>query len=343
MFGERFAGYREPAWHGLGKVFEDPISAVEAVEKADLGFEIIKAPLTAHIEGVNCLTGKYGIFREPTDDDPQYQYLGTASADYKIMQNKEIAQMLDPLTDKWPVETVGALGQGETMFMSLFAGGDTVANEDIKKFFLITDTRNGGTSMKILFTPVRVVCQNTLVSGLRQSIVSSSITHSMNMQQVLQARIDLIGKMQIAMEKSMASFEVLADAAIGEDGAQAVIDAAFPMPRKPRKMALLEQSLEDDELEEFGILFDQAKGARDNWLYQCERVEKYREGAMYNYDRLCDEHSHIAGTAWAAYNAVVEFADFRKGAKSVNSNALFGYRAGEKKKAFKKALELAVK
>ena len=28
LFGERFLGHREPAWHGLGKTFEDPITAI---------------------------------------------------------------------------------------------------------------------------------------------------------------------------------------------------------------------------------------------------------------------------------------------------------------------------
>ena len=42
IFGERFVGFRQPAWHGLGTVFEDRITVSEAVSRANLGFEIHK-------------------------------------------------------------------------------------------------------------------------------------------------------------------------------------------------------------------------------------------------------------------------------------------------------------
>lgn len=31
LFGERFLGNREPAWHGLGMVFTESLTAVEAI------------------------------------------------------------------------------------------------------------------------------------------------------------------------------------------------------------------------------------------------------------------------------------------------------------------------
>ena len=38
LFGERFAGRREPAWHRLGEVFpqEEKVSASEGMRKADI-------------------------------------------------------------------------------------------------------------------------------------------------------------------------------------------------------------------------------------------------------------------------------------------------------------------
>ena len=80
--------------------------------------------------------------------------------------------MLDPISEKFPVETVGAIGQGEKIFVSLDAGGSKIAGEDHELYWLITDHRDGTGAMTMAFTPVRVVCQITLITGLRNSKVS---------------------------------------------------------------------------------------------------------------------------------------------------------------------------
>lgn len=343
LFGSRFVGIRQPAWHGLGKVLDNPVPATQAVREADMDFSIIKSPMYASIQDgtgvVKVNTDKVGIFRTPTPDDPTYRFFGTASDDYAIMQNMEIAEVVEPLTKLWPVETIGALGKGETIFMALDAGDAEVHGEAMKQYFLLTDTRNGGTSMKIAFTPVRVVCQNTLVSGLRSSIVSSALTHTPNVAKQLSARVDLLQKMQQALSSTMATFEQLASAAITENDAKAIFEAAYPMPSRSKKIDLLDGFDNTTGPEMLGALYDEATIAQETWLYYCGRVEAFRDGAMANYQRLCDEHTGVAGTAWAAYNAVVEFADFRFGSNSVQESALFGARAAEKKRAFAQSLE----
>lgn len=339
LFGERFLGHREPAWHGLGKTFNTELSASEAVIKGGLNFNVIKAPLIAYIEGANALTGKYGIFREPTPDDPEYRYLGIGAPTYSILQNIDIARIVDPLTDLWPVETAGALGVGETLFLTLDAGDDEVKGEHIRKFFLITDTKDGGTSLKIAFTPIRVVCQNTLISGLRDSIVSDAINHNSNTKDILSARVDMLQKMQHAIKETMASFDALASAVIEDDEAKVIFEAAYPNPKKSAKMNLLAEFDDTSGPLELGLLYDKAKGAEESYNYWVNKAQELRDGAFRNYERICDEHNSIANTPWAAYNSVVEFADFRGTREDTAKSALFGLRANEKKRAFAKALE----
>lgn len=339
LFGERFLGFREPAWHSLGKTFDQPITAVEAVRQGGLEYTIEKYPLFA--EG-GYPTGKFGIFREPTMDDMQYRFLGVCGEEYNIVQNTMIAEILDPLTKMWPVETVGALGVGETMFLSLDAGDAEVHGEHIKQFFLITDTRDGGTSMRIAFTPIRVVCQNTLVSGLKQATVSAALQHGFNIEQTLRTRVTLLEKMQKARVATMATFEALASAAIQDDDAQTIFTLAYPNPKRTDKLELLEDFDSVNGPEMLGALYDEATRAEQSWLYYTKRAETMREGVRSTYDRLCDEHPGIASTAWAAYNAVVEFADFREGS-NVAKSALFGSRSAEKKRAFAAALAYVTK
>lgn len=339
LFGERFIGHRTPAWHSLGKTFEKELTASEAIVKGSLNFKIITSPLVAHIDGVNALTGKYGIFREPTSDDPEYRYLGVSSPSYTVLQNADIARIIDPLTDQWPVETAGALGVGETIFMTLDAGDDEIKGEHIRKYFLITDTRDGGTSLKIAFTPIRVVCQNTLISGLKQATVSDAIIHNMSTKEILEARVSMMQRMQKAIKETMASFDALASAAIEDDQAKLIFEAAYPYPVKSVKMNLLREFDDVSGPLEIGLLYDKAKTAEMSYNYFVTKAEELRQGAFLNYQRLCDEHVSIANTPWAAYNSIVEFADFRGNSESSAKSSIFGSRAEEKKRAFSKALE----
>ena len=50
IFGDRFVGFRQPAWHGLGEVFTDRINVSEAVARAKVGFEIHKAQNFARMD-----------------------------------------------------------------------------------------------------------------------------------------------------------------------------------------------------------------------------------------------------------------------------------------------------
>ena len=47
LFGERFLGRREPAWHRLGEVFPQDLklTATEAMERADIMFKVDKYPM----------------------------------------------------------------------------------------------------------------------------------------------------------------------------------------------------------------------------------------------------------------------------------------------------------
>ena len=70
LFGERFIGRREPAWHRLGEVFPQDLqlTATEAMEKADIMFRVDKYPLVAQMpDGTSIETNTFGVVREPTN------------------------------------------------------------------------------------------------------------------------------------------------------------------------------------------------------------------------------------------------------------------------------------
>ena len=116
LFGERFLGRREPAWHRLGEVFpaDEKLTATDAMQRVDMMFNVdkhqqyIKMP-----DGTELPTKSYSVVREPTTDDPQHRVLGTVGKEWTALQASDLSKMLDPITVKCPVETAGAIGKGE--------------------------------------------------------------------------------------------------------------------------------------------------------------------------------------------------------------------------------------
>jgi len=339
LFGERFLGVRTAAWHGLGLVLPEPVHPLEAIAQARLDFNIHTAPLLVDLGGVMTGYGKVAIVRDPTDDDPQYRVFGEAKEGYTVLNNADIARIVSPLAERWPLETVGALEQGMTMFMTLSAGEAAVRGDPIMQYFLITDTRDGQTSFRIAFTPIRVVCQNTLEAGKHAAIASATLRHVAGLEDEVGWQVTLLQQMQNVQGKMMTNFEALANAALTTKQSDAVFEAAYPYPRKPRKV-LLREEVTTEMLEACGGLL--AASDLSTQIYQAAiaRADERRTTVRELFGKFGDEQPTLANTAWAAYNAVVEFEDFREAQGKETDplvSALFGDRAAAKARAFEAA------
>lgn len=345
LFNDRFFGRTGPGWHEIGHTDPKLTSCEKVVKKYGMDYNIFLAPMKADVGNgmVEVPTNKRMILREPTKDDPNYQLLGFATDEYGIMQNVDIAKSLDTLTDIWPCETVGVLGKGETIFMTLDAGEREVRGELVKQYFLVTDTRDGGTSLKIAFTPVRVVCQNTLVTGLRAAIISLSMEHTTALPLSFPARVNLVKKLETSRDRTMENFEMLAKCSLKKGDFEFILNAAYPLPKRPAKAVIVDEYTDKDDIAEIGALYEEASQAVQLWEYYCDRAKTLQSAATELFTKFNDEFPKTANTAWAAFNAIVESADWRKGADSVPASALWGPRASEKKRAFGAAQAIVTK
>lgn len=335
LFGDRYAG-RQPAWHGLGTVFTEPKTAVEALEIGGLDYNINTIPITVQSHGHNIVTDKVALVREPTTDDPEPRMFGIVGKGYMPVQNRQLAEMLDVLTETWPVETVGALGYGERVFFSLKVGSGSVKGEDIEEYFLLTEGKTGGDAVKLIYTPVRVVCRNTLISGLRAGTVSASIPHLEKVKEKLSWHLDLMPLMKNAQRETLATFEAMANVSLLEAQVTDIINTAYAYPTEPKRMRLTGLVSE-------GPAYDDLMKVTERYDYYKTYSDRQRETAMQLYVRICDECPDIARTPWAVYNAVVELEDYGRQGKnpekltSIAESTLFGVRAATKVRAFKVA------
>jgi len=176
-----FFSVKEKAWHGLGQVISDYPTSEEAIIHAGLNFEVVKRPnIHALPSGVNIISdNSYFTYRTDTE-----AILGDkVGSDYEVVQNTEVFNFFDGIVgDKNGIlyETAGCLAQGATIFVTAkLPDYIRVGRDDcIEKYLLLTSSHDGTGSITIAFTPIRVVCRNTLNAALHNHTNCIKIRHT---------------------------------------------------------------------------------------------------------------------------------------------------------------------
>ena len=343
LFGERFLGRREPAWHRLGEVFpaDLKLTATEAMNRVDMMFNVDKYQQFIKLpDGTELPTKTYSVVREPVADDDQHRVLATVGKEWTALQAEDLGKMLDPISVQFPVETAGAIGQGEKIFISLDAGDAKIAGEDHNLYWLVSDARDGTGSLSIAFTPVRVVCQNTLIAGLNNAKVSIAIKHQKGIKADAEFYMSIFHEMATLQENTVSAMDSLSTVTIDEQQVKSVIHTAYPNASRPARLNLSDGIKADDvPAHVWAKILKDREGKLEQYEQRQARVQRIRDSAYELYNLFNEQHSHLARTPWAVYNAVVETEDYRRG-HDKSDTMLFGSRAESKSKAFTKALSL---
>lgn len=202
-----FFSVQQKAWHGLGQIVDQYPTSKEAIQYAGLDYEIVKSPLftkgSDSIETTNGLAMSSHELQVPnyfanirTDSNT---VLGVVGKDYHIVQNREAFNFFDAIvggTDGILYETAGALGNGERIFITAkLPGYIRVGNGDdvTEKYIFLTTSHDGSGSITAAFTPIRIVCQNTLNASLRNMSNVVRIKHTSGAKQHLENAHKVMG------------------------------------------------------------------------------------------------------------------------------------------------------
>lgn len=201
-----FFSVKEKAWHNLGQIVDQYPTSAEAIRHAGLDYEVIKTPLFA--QGRAITIGDSGEIVEPENIMLPDHYatlradtneaFGVVGRDYQIVQNAEAFAFFDAIVggDGIFYETAGALGQGERVFITAklpdyirVGNGDDVT----EKYIFLTTSHDGSGSITAAFTPIRIVCQNTLNASLRNMSNVIRIRHTAGAKQRLEEAHKVMG------------------------------------------------------------------------------------------------------------------------------------------------------
>lgn len=304
-------------WHGLGTKLDEPATAAEAIEAAGLNYTV--ALHDVQTAGGISVPQRKAVIR--TDSN---EVLGVVGNSYQPVQNHQCFGFLDAVVadEQLRYHTAGALGKGERVWMlAQLPGQVRVRNSDdvTEKFLLLSNSHDGSSALRVYFTPIRVVCANTLGMAERRSRGQGvSIIH----------KGDLAAKVGEAQE-------ILGFAKRFYDDLEDRINHLARHYPSQRQLSLYFESLYPDREDGKNR---RAKNVRD----ELQRLFE---------DGVGQDIPQIRHSTWAAFNAVTEFVDHHRSTRGRTpeerarrrlDSAWFGSGSRLKAEAWRLAFEMAV-
>jgi hypothetical protein len=322
LFSERFLSLRVHAWHELGQVVQEELGAQDAWRRL-MPYDFERRPVTITLNGEVQQIGE-AIVRTPVPDDPIERNFGIVTDSYTIVTPQTICEVYDRVATR-PVETIGALGKGETFFLTTKLPDYDVNGDPMESYLFIFSPYAPGRAIEVRNIHHRAVCQNTCTLALRRGTQIYKGWHNNK---------DIIGELEIWMEHAILKaeqnagsieqwFKILADYELQKNRAIEMLFNVYPDPLPlPGDYPIK--------------LRDKAQKAIDE---KAETAERNRNAVsdLFNGGGTGITTGQIAGTAWAWYNAVTEFEDYRASKKSPMESILVGGRAQSKAAAFEVA------
>lgn len=222
---------KQPAWHGLGITKPDYAkTSREVIEAANLDFNVLKGqiygeyarPIFDRTTGEQLLTAKIPntmfTYREDTGLVLTKDAHMVTNA-YEVVQNIEAFDFFDSIVEEGVAEyeTAGVLGNGEIIFVSAKLPRINLVNDDkIDQYLLFTMRHDGTGAVNLLFTPIRVVCNNTLVAALG-SQQKLSFKHTKNVKEKIEFSKTLLGILPKQRNNTTAIYNTMIESKVRDE------------------------------------------------------------------------------------------------------------------------------
>lgn len=160
----------EVPWHGLGQKVSNDLTPAQMLKAAGLNWKVAKRNLFYNEKGsptgkIIPVAGRFGLVREDND-----KLLSIVGDTYKPVQNEVSMDFFKKfvVAGHMKMETAGSLHGGQYIWSLARLGKDFKLGKDdeVRGFLLLSNPHVLGKAMVIQFTPIRVVCWNTLTFAL---------------------------------------------------------------------------------------------------------------------------------------------------------------------------------
>ena len=310
---ETMAFFGQTPWHGLGtRLAEaDLYDWSKACVKSGLDWDVELTPLVT--ADTNAKVSHRGVRRKNDG-----RILGVVGPRYCALQNQDAFKWFQPFLDakEAALNTAGSLCGGSRIWVLAKLNRDPLViapGDEVEKFILLSHGHDGSLAVRVGFSPIRVVCANTLALAHRADASKLiRVRHSKSLHENLANIREVMNLANQEFEATAEQYRLLARKSINQDDLRRYVKRVL----KVDDQATI-STRTANLMDEITGLFESGKG---NTL------------------------PSIKGTYWSAYNGVSEWLGYQRGNSQQNRlNSLwFGDSANLNKHALQAALDMAV-
>jgi len=298
-------------WHKLGVKLDNPATAAEAIEAAQMEWSVITKPVYVRNQagGFEEVDGKRAIVRADTQE--VFTIMGNG---YEPVQNKDAFSFFDAVIGQGEAiyHTAGSLYGGKRIWVMAKLPDDIKITPDdvIQPYILLSNSHDGSTALRMQITPIRVVCANTLSVALGSN-GGFYAKHTRNVMQRAKDAREVLGLANAYYEMFARQVDQLVNT----------------------RMTVI-------EVQEYLQKVYQFK-ADQTYADQDHRIVKAYETTLDLLGHPTNTLGGIQGTQWAAYNAVTYYIDHEKPVRGqayrddrILDSSWFGTGAGIRQRAY---------
>jgi len=317
---------QEVAWHKLGYAVNKAVTSMEAISLANLDFKVRKAQtyINRFIPdgSIKEIPNTFALVRND-NDYCLTQNGNTITKQYQVVQNNEAFNFFDNIVGSGEAtyHTAGCLFNGEIIFITAKLPKTCfIKNDDkIDLYLLLTMKHDGRGCIKVKFTPIRVVCNNTLNSALKGG--SIDIRHTGDMQVKLANITKTLNLISKQTEEVSIIYDKFANIRLGD---------------KESNHYLARTLLEPDDYflnEHFEVVFNSDISAR--------KLNIMRNAINYKEFGIGQDKESCKDTLFGAYNTITGLIQNVKSDNNLE-NKIWSNEYGNNSKILNKAYNLAL-
>ena len=241
--------------------------------------------------------------------------LGIVKERYTPVQNVEAFTFFDNAIgkDKAIWQTAGFFGNGERIFVSAKLPKNILVQGDpVENYLVFTTSHDGSSGVKILFTPIRVICENTLNAAINNSSNYISFRHTKSVYNNLDIASEILGICDSRIVFLQEKFNFMRKKKIKDETAQNVFANVILTEDEQFKINQTGHNIKQ-------IIMRDWRAIQDAEI-SMKKVNILSEINNYYFSGIGQKE--ILGSAWGVYNAITGYysnIDNSEGTKRMDS------------------------
>ena len=230
---------------------------------------------------------EYPGFRANVKDDDN-SLLGIVSNSYKIVQNEDAFKFVDNLVDEGlNFDRAGVFRGGKSIWVMGNFPKENILGDDIANNIVFVNSHDGSSGVKVMMTPVRIICSNMINMATRKADRIWAAKHTRRIETRMDEARHTLGLANEYIKALKEEADVLSNKKVTDAQLEAIFDIMFPID----------------------INKDSERKIKNTTILKNNFFACYNESDL----------AKFKGTAWGAINAMADLVDHSTPARLTES------------------------